>query len=294
MPPTPTSIHQPVLLNSVLAVLSPKRGDSYLDLTAGMGGHARAILDQTKSPTTAVLVDRDRFAIRQLDDLRASGAKIEQSDFATAGQRLVDSGQSFDLILLDLGVSSPQLDQAERGFSFQQSAKLDMRMDRGADLSAYEVVNSYSVADLTRIFVDWGEISPKLARRIANAILSSRPIETTTDLADLISRHCPRRGKTHPATRFFQAIRLEVNQELDQLGQILELLPKLLKSGGRVAIISFHSLEDRLVKQFLKEQFDQGLASQLAPLIKKPIFGAKEDVSNPRSRSAILRGAIKK
>lgn len=294
MPQTPTPIHQPVLLDSVLAVLSPERGDSYLDLTAGMGGHARAILDQTKSPEKAVLVDRDQFAIGQLDDLRASGAKVEQSDFATAGQRLVDLGQSFDLILLDLGVSSPQLDQAERGFSFQQTAKLDMRMDQKADLSAYEVVNRYPVADLTRIFIDWGEVSPRLAQRIADAIADNRPVETTTDLADLISRHCPRRGKTHPATRFFQAVRLEVNQELDQLDRILKLLPKLLKSGGRVAIISFHSLEDRLVKRFLKEQFDQGLASQLASLIKKPIFGAKEAVSNPRSRSAILRGAIKK
>lgn len=287
-------LHQPVLLESVLAILAPQPNESYLDLTAGMGGHARAVIARTQTPAGAVLVDRDQFAIDQLGDLVASGARVIKSDFAAASRQLAGEGQTFDLILLDLGVSSPQLDQAERGFSFQQTARLDMRMDQAAEISADQVINHYSVSELTRIFKDWGEVSPRLARRVAQAIVDNRPLATTTDLADLISRHHPRRGKTHPATRFFQAVRLEVNQELDQLSQALAVLPKLLRSGGRVAIISFHSLEDRLVKQFFKEQFDQGLASQLAPLTSKPILGAIEDDSNPRSRSATLRGAIKK
>ena len=287
-------LHIPVLLESVLFVLQPKVGDSYLDLTAGMGGHARAILARTEATCEAVLVDRDEFAINQLEDLGQSGAQLIRNDFLHASQQLIEQGRKFDLVLIDLGVSSPQLDQAERGFSFSKSARLDMRMDQSSPISAYEVVNTYPLRKLSQVFQDFGEESPKRATAIAGAIVKNRPLDTTTELADLIGSISKRRGKTHPATRIFQAIRIEVNQELMQLTSTLELLPKLLKPGGRLAIITFHSLEDRLVKRFLKDKFDQGLASQFVPISAKPIFGAINDDSNPRSRSAILRGAVKK
>lgn len=287
-------LHIPVLLESVLAVLEPKLGDSYLDLTAGMGGHARAILARTKAACEAVLVDRDKFAISNLDDLGKSGVQLIHSDFLQACQKLTGQGRQFDLILIDLGVSSPQLDQAERGFSFSKPARLDMRMDQSAPISAHEVVNTYPARKLSQVFQDFGEDSPKRATAIAGAIVKNRPLDTTTELANLIGSISKRRGKINPATKIFQAIRIEVNQELMQLTSTLEMLPKLLGPGGRLAIISFHSLEDRLVKRFLKEQFDQGLASQFVPISAKPIFGAINDDSNPRSRSAVLRGAVKK
>ncbi len=286
-------LHQSVLLKSVLDTLSPKQGEKYLDLTAGMGGHAREIFSLTKKYSQSVLVDRDPFAIGQLEDLKQNGVILINKDFLSASEQLVEEGKKFDMILLDLGVSSPQLDQAERGFSFNKEAELDMRMDSQSNLDAYRVVNKYSRDQLEKIFVDYGEIKPKIAKKVAREIAINRPILTTTILADVISRVVKRRGKTHPATVYFQAIRIEVNDELNQLQKTLSNLPKLLEPGGRLAIISFHSLEDRIVKQYFKAQFNLGLIGDLKPVNKKPILGSIEDVSNPRSRSAILRVAIK-
>ncbi len=291
---TKQKLHQPVLLNSTVNNLAPKKGDKYLDLTAGMGGHSKVILDFCENYQQSVLVDRDPFAISQLKQVFTNQTvEIINQDFFSASCQLVKEGRIFDLILLDLGVSSPQLDQAGRGFSFAKEAELDMRMDTRAELDAYRVVNKYRANQLEQIFVDYGEVKPKQAKRVADQIVRNRPILTTTKLAEVVGHCVKRRGKIHPATVYFQAIRIEVNDELNQLRQTLELLPQLLEPGGRLAIISFHSLEDRLVKQFFKNEFSKGLLSQLKPVTKKPILGSIYDAPNPRSRSAILRVAIK-
>ena len=272
-------LHVPVLLQASLRLLAPRPGDRYLDLTAGYGGHARAFLEQTQNYAGACLVDRDEFAIRKLAPLAEQGARLMHTDFASAAERLASAGERYDVIVVDLGVSSPQLDHDARGFSFMQAGPLDMRMDRRQARTAEQVVNTYS----------------RFAARIAAAIQAHRPITSTTQLAGIIlDQHHGRWQKTHPATRTFQALRIEVNQELRQVEQLLPRLPHLLRPGGRVGIISFHSLEDRLVKRFLKEQAHAGFEAELALLNKKPLSGATEDVHNPRARSAKLRAAVKK
>lgn len=299
-PPQPHSatqyeLHVPVLLQASLRLLAPRPGDRYLDLTAGYGGHAQAFLEQTKNYAGACLVDRDEFAIRTLAPLAEQGARLMHTDFASAAERLASAGERYDVIVVDLGVSSPQLDHDARGFSFMQAGPLDMRMDRRQARTAEQVVNTYSRAELVRIITQYGEEQPRFAARIAAAIQAHRPITSTTQLAGIIlDQHHGRWQKTHPATRTFQALRIEVNQELRQVEQLLPRLPHLLRPGGRVGIISFHSLEDRLVKRFLKEQAHAGFEAELALLNKKPLSGATEDVHNPRARSAKLRAAVKK
>ncbi len=291
----PQILHVPVLLESTIELLQPKLGENYLDLTAGYGGHASRILDITGNFTYSVLVDRDDYAIKRLKSLSDKGVKLIKSDFVNAAKQLTDEGQKFDLVLVDLGVSSPQLDQSDRGFSFTNSGPLDMRMDRSQDLTAEKLVNTASVSELTRIINQYGEEPIGLAKKIALAVANNRPLKTTGELAELIKQNY--RGKwkkTHPATRTFQALRIAVNDELKQVEDMLPYLPKLLKKGGRVGVISFHSLEDRLVKRFFKDQFDNGLEAELLPLTKKPIAGEIYDVHNPRSRSAKLRVAVKK
>ncbi len=283
--------HVPVLLEAVLDVLAPQSGETYLDLTAGYGGHASAILEITDNAAGMTLVDRDSHAIGCLQTLKEQGTQLIHQDFAGAATELADASKQFDMILLDLGVSSPHLDNAERGFSFQADAELDMRMDSRQELTAYTVVNEYSEAELTRVLRDYGE-EPR-ARQIAQAIIAQRPIRSTLQLAALVEEIYRRRGKIHPATRTFQALRIAVNQELTQLETTLPLLLQLLQPGGRVAVISFHSLEDRLVKSFFKTEAQKGYEAELQVLTKKPISGATHDVLNRRARSAQLRAAIK-
>lgn len=284
--------HVPVLLEASLDVLQPARGDRYLDLTAGYGGHAEAFLAQTESYDTAVLVDRDEFAISTLKRFADRGTRLLNTDFASAAQDLVEAGETFDLILVDLGVSSPQLDNASRGFSFQTDAPLDMRMDQRQAVSAADYLRRVSERDLADVLHRYGEEPIGAARRYAHAIVTKRP-RTTEELADaVLSAHHGRWQHTHPATRTFQAIRIAINDELGQIEQMLTTLPALLKPGGRVGIISFHSLEDRLVKQYLQEQTRAGYEAELALLTKKPRDGT-EDVHNPRARSAKLRAAVK-
>lgn len=291
---TPQQLHQPVLLERTLDLLAPKKGESYLDLTAGYGGHARAVIGAIGDAHLATLVDRDDFAIQNLEALQEAGARVLKKDYATAAAELKRAGETFDMILIDLGVSSPQLDIAERGFSFMHDGPLDMRMDQQSGVTAADICNKASEDELVRFLRDYGE-EPK-AHKIARAIMHNRPLTTTTQLADVILNDVfnGRRGKTHPATRTFQALRIAVNQELQQLAETLELLPDLLKPGGRVAIISFHSLEDRMVKRFLKQEHSAGYEARLQILTKQAISGATEDVHNPRSRSAKLRAAVKK
>jgi len=289
------ALHVPVLLESSLQLLDPKKGETYLDLTAGYGGHAKAFLEVTKNYDDAVLVDRDDYAIERLKPLSDQGAELIHSDFVTAAKQLQEKGRKFDIVLVDLGVSSPQLDQSERGFSFTNSGPLDMRMDRRQEISANTLVNRASKDELIRIITSYGEEPIGYARTITQAIVMARPLKTTEELADLIKQNY--RGKwkkTHPATRTFQALRIAVNDELRQVEELLPILPRLLNPGGRVGVISFHSLEDRIVKHFFKEQFEFGLEAELMPINKKPIQGATDDVHNPRARSSKFRAAVKK
>ncbi len=290
----PHDLHIPVLLDATLELLKPQKGESYLDLTAGYGGHAEAFLAKTEVQTSATLVDRDEYAIGKLSRFADNGVKLLHTDFVSAATELIEQGKTFDIVMIDLGVSSPQLDQSERGFSFKNSGPLDMRMDRRQELSAEKLVNTAKADELVRIIREYGEESPSQAKRIAAAIVKARPLKTTGELADLIAHEVRGKwGKIHPATRTFQALRIAVNQELQQVESILPLLPKLLKKGGRVGIISFHSLEDRLVKRYFAEQKAAGFEAELQILTKKPLDGATYDVHNPRARSAKLRAAVK-
>jgi len=275
--------------------MQPSKGESYLDLTAGYGGHASAFLAATGEYQTSVLVDRDSHTAAYLENLLTQGAQLLHLDFLAAAQQLIAEGRAFDLVVADLGVSSPQLDRAERGFSFSRPGPLDMRMDERQSLTAEQIVNTYSEDDLTSVIVRYGEEPKPVARRIAQAIAQARPLGTTAELAATIEHALRgRKGKIHPATRTFQALRIEVNDELTQIEHMLALLPQLLKKGGRVGIISFHSLEDRLVKRAFAEQTAAGYEAELTVLTKKPISGATDDVHNPRARSAKLRVAVKK
>ena len=288
-------VHVPVLLESVIDMLQPQPGDQYLDLTAGYGGHARAILAKTTNYSESVLVDRDAFALSHLQDLERQGARTMETDFVSAARQLIDEGKTFDMILADLGVSSPQLDRQERGFSFRLDGPLDMRMDRREERTAADIVNSYTEQELVRVITTYGEEPRGRAIKIAKAIVVNRSFTTTAELAETVKQAIGRTGsKHHPATRTFQSLRIELNRELDLVANILPLLPKLLNKGGRVAVISFHSLEDRLVKRFFKDQLDAGYEAELEMITKKPIDGSVSDVNNPRSRSAKLRAAVKK
>ena len=288
-------LHRPVLLEATLQQLAPCPNETYLDLTAGYGGHAAAILAKTLRYEDAVLVDRDRFAVSNLASFKNAGARVIQTDFVSAAQRLSQEKKQFDLILADLGVSSPQLDQAERGFSFMKNGPLDMRMDQTADISAESLINGSNSRDLEAIFIQYGELSPILARRYVTAILAMRPFYDTVSLANCIKDATPGAWqRRHPATKIFQALRIAVNQELTQIERLLPLIPGLLTSGGRVVVISFHSLEDRLVKQYFAQQQANGLEAELTVMTKKPISGDIYDAHNPRARSAKLRAAVKK
>jgi len=289
-----TETHIPVLLEQVLQYLAPKEGESYLDLTAGYGGHASAIIEMTNNPEGAVLVDRDPAAVKSLGQrFNKTGVEIIQKDFFEASKKLVAEGKQFDLILADLGVSSPHLNQASRGFSIQKDGPLDMRMDTTQELTAEKVVNTYSEAELVDILKRYGE-EPK-ARAISKLIVRERPIYTTNSLAALVSRAWPGHSKVHPATRTFQALRVAVNDELNLLRDSLPLWAnQLLAPGGRIVIISFHSLEDRIVKQAMVEYAGDRYDAILANLTKHPVSGTNtEIVFNPRARSAKLRAAVK-
>ena len=290
----PHDLHQPVLLEATLDLLNPQVGERYLDLTAGYGGHAAAFLERTGMQTSATLVDRDEYAIGKLSRFSENGVTLMHTDFVSATKELIEQGRQFDIVLVDLGVSSPQLDQGERGFSFKNGGPLDMRMDRRQKLTAEKLVNTMSTKQLTQIIKDYGEEPIGRARQIANAIARAKPLRTTEELAELIKQTIHGGWKkTHPATRTFQALRIAVNRELDQIEEVLPLLPRLLDTGGRLGVISFHSLEDRLVKSYFAEQKDSGYEAQLRILTKKPIDGATNDVNNPRARSAKLRVAVK-
>ena len=287
-------LHTPVLLSEVLAGLRPQAGESYLDLTAGYGGHAEKILDVTRNYKDSVLVDRDEFAAGYLaQKFQGTPPTIINTDFYSAVLQLLQCGRTFDMILADFGVSSLQLDRPDRGFSFRESGPLDMRMDRRQTLTASDIVNHYNARDLAEIFVKYGEETPGRAKMLATEIISHRPVTDTKQLADIIARKS-KHSRTHPATRIFQAIRIAVNDELGIIERTLSLLPRLMNPGGRLAIITFHSLEDRLVKDFMRAASSFGEESALAIETKKPIVATPAElVINPRARSSKLRVAVR-
>lgn len=287
-------LHIPVLLEQVLQYLAPREGDSYLDLTGGYGGHAGRVLEITKNPEHAVLVDRDINAIKVLKDRFAGqGVDVRQADFLSASQKLVEQGRQFDLILADLGVSSPHLNQASRGFSIAQDGPLDMRMDQSQSLTAADIVNTYSADEIADILKRYGE-EPK-SRQIASLITNNRPYQTTHQLAAVVAKAWPGHSRVHPATRSFQALRIAVNDELELLRKALPLwIDTLLAPGGRIAVISFHSLEDRIVKDSFKQAGGDRYDAMIQVLTKKPVLAEPNElVFNPRARSAKLRAAFK-
>lgn len=283
------------MVSEVLAYLAPARGDSYLDLTAGYGGHAGVIAEAIGEIDRMTLVDRDDYAVAVLAD-SFPGAEILHKDFASASAALVAAERQFDLILADLGASSPHFDTPVRGFSFSSEGPLDMRMDRRQQLTAADLINHATEAELARILYEYGE--EKQAKRIAAAVAAARPLHSTSQLAGVVANSYGRRfgrSRIHPATKTFQALRIAVNDELAQLATSLPLWQQLLAPSGRLAVISFHSLEDRLVKRFLAEHAGPTYDAQLELLTKKPIpAGATEIASNPRARSAKLRACRKK
>jgi len=284
--------HIPVLLEEVLQYLTPKKGDSYLDLTAGYGGHATAIFEKTKSAELSVLVDRDENAVTVLEQKFGGKTPVLQMDFQTASENLLGENRQFDVILADLGVSSPHLNEANRGFAISLDGPLDMRMDQTQELTAKTIVNNYSEVDIATIIHRYGE-EPK-SRQIARLIVQNGPFQTTTQLANIVRKAWPGHSRVHPATRTFQALRIAVNDELGLLERSLPLWIQLLKPGGRIGIISFHSLEDRIVKQFFKELGGDRYDATVHLLTNRPITASPNElVFNPRARSAKLRAAVK-
>ena len=292
--------HVPIMANEVIELLRIKNGGVYLDGTLGGGGHARLICERMGSGHL-IGIDRDISAIK------AAGERLNEFSIQLINDNYVNVkhliGTKLSGVLLDLGVSSHQFDEAERGFSYRYEAVLDMRMDRRSALTAHDVVNKYDFEELVRVLRDYGE--EKKASSIARKIISNRPIETTTQLVEVIkSAFSPKErfeGK-HPAKRSFQGIRIEVNDELSKLGQAISDLADMLESGGRLAIITFHSLEDRIVKNmFVKlatgcvcpKGFPVcvcGGESKFKVTTKKPIVPCDEEVrDNPRSTCAKLR-----
>ena len=306
--------HVSVLLRECIEALRIKPNGIYVDCTTGGGGHSLEIAKRLTDGGRLIAIDRDedalRAACRRLADF-ADRVTFVHSNYAMLQSVLADLGiPGVDGVLADLGVSSYQLDTAERGFSYMQDAPLDMRMDREQPLRAYDVVNTYSEEELRRILYDFGE--EKFARNIAANIVkkrSERPIETTLELAELVKASMPktaREGGHHPAKRTFQAIRIEVNSELSSIPPALDAAVHALNPGGRIAVITFHSLEDRLVKQKFAalssgctcpREFPVcvcGKKPVVRVITKKPVTAGEDELEvNPRSRSAKLRVAEK-
>ena len=306
-----TPRHVPVLLRECMENLRIRPDGIYLDGTLGMGGHSFEIASRLETGRL-IGIDRDETAIERAGRrLAPFGDRVSlvHGNFADAASILDSLGiEAVDGMLFDLGVSSPQLDERERGFSYMADAPLDMRMDTGAGLSAYELVNNWDEGRLNRILWDYGE--ERYARRITAAILRAReqrPIETTLELAELIRSAMPAaalREKQHPAKRSFQAIRIAVNDELGAVSAMLETAPDRLRVGGRLCVISFHSLEDRIVKSAIQARENGctcpreapvctcGFVRTLRSVSRKPILPSPEEIAeNPRARSAKLRVA---
>jgi len=306
--------HVPVLADEVREALAVQPGETVVDATFGAGGHSSLLLADLKGRGKLVAVDRDPTARSYFERLQrqAGGVSLRllRGDFGVVLPQLADNGVQADAILLDLGVSSMQLDRPERGFSYAADAPLDMRMDPSQELTAKEIVNGWQERQLTTIFRRYGE--ERYARQIARAIVRRRreqPFERSGELVDTIKASIPapaRFGEGHPAKRVFQALRIAVNDELVSLEEALPSALEMLRPGGRLAVISFHSLEDRIVKQFLRER-ERGCTCppdfpvcvcghepELRAIQRRPVRPSEAEVSrNPRSASARMRAAVK-
>jgi 16S rRNA (cytosine1402-N4)-methyltransferase len=302
--------HVPVLATELIDILDPHPGETAIDCTFGGGGHAALVAERIGGAGRLVAIDRDPTAEHRFADM-AEGLEAEsrfmRADFADALEALRDEGYVADVIYLDLGVSSLQLDAAERGFSYSYEAPLDMRMDPDAGPSAADLVNEWPEERLATVIRDYGE--ERHARSIAREIASRRPLGTTAELVEAIRAAVPpayRFGRGHPAKRTFQALRIAVNGELDSLDRALPAAWEVLRERGRLAVISFHSLEDRRVKRFLADRTRGcvcppelpvcvcGREPEAEPLTRRALAATPEEVErNPRSHSARLRGARK-
>ena len=290
--------HEPVMLSEVLELLNVRRGGVYIDATVGLGGHAAAILEASAPNGRLLGLDADPEALaaarRRLEPF-GDRCRLDQAWLDHAAAAAARHGFSaVDGVLCDLGVSSLQLDDPRRGFSFQQDGPLDMRLGPDAERSAAEIVNRYDESELADVIYQLGE--ERRSRRIARAIVERRPIRTTGQLAEVVQSAVgqgARRGgrrRLHPATHVFRALRLEANRELERLAAFLEAARGMLARGGRLAAIAFHSLEDRIVKRFIREASAAG--GGFRSLSKKPLRPRAEEVErNPRARSARLRAA---
>ena len=310
--PTETD-HVPVLAEEVVSLLDPRPGETIVDGTFGAGGHSSLLASRLRGDGKLIAIDRDPTVAPFFERFRRETgvkARLHHGEFSTVLQHLADNGVKADAILLDLGVSSMQLDRPDRGFSYAIDAPLDMRMDPGATYSARDLVNDGSERDLEDIFKRYGE--ERYARQIARSIVRRRaqqPFERTADLVEVIKGAIPapaRFGEGHPARRVFQALRIEVNDELGALERALPAALEMLRPGGRLAVISFHSLEDRIVKQFLRKQ-EQGCTcppdfpvcvcgstpTMRATPRRAVRPSAAEVARNPRAQSARLRVGTK-
>ncbi len=300
--------HKPVLYKEIIHALQPKSPGCYIDGTVGAGGHARGVLEACAPAGRLLGLDLDPQALALArETLAPYGKRVElaQASYDSLPEAMQNIGWDLvDGILLDLGVSSMQLDTPERGFSIQYEAPLDMRFDPGFGLTAAQLINSLPEADLAELLFKYGE-EPR-AKSIAKMIVESRPVETTTQLAEIAKRAYPGHSRVHPATRTFQALRIAVNDELAALEDVLPKATSALRPGGRLAVISFHSLEDRIVKDFIRQEskdkinppyeqlYEVERKAVLKEINRKPIIPDEDAVrNNPRARSAKLRVAEK-
>jgi 16S rRNA (cytosine1402-N4)-methyltransferase len=303
-------VHHPVMLKEVMAAMDLQDGYTVVDGTLGLGGYSEAVLESGKKVKVAAFdLDEEnlKFAQARLSK-HADSVTLIHDNFANLADALKAKGiVSINGLMLDLGLSSPQVDLAERGFSFAKDGPLDMRFDKTSGITAAEIINTYSLEELTKVFREYGE--EKSAYRIAKAIIAERKIkrfETTTDLAAFVEKLMGRRpGKKHPATLIFQGLRIAVNRELDSLEKALNNCLEMLEPKGKIAVVSYHSLEDRLVKNFFRDNSKEYvnlpgelhttyLEPKLTIVTKKPLIPTDEEISaNPRARSAKLRVAEK-
>jgi 16S rRNA (cytosine1402-N4)-methyltransferase len=288
------SLHQPVMRKEVIEVFDPGPNGVYVDATIGAGGHSEEILKHIGPRGVLIGIDRDDEALKMAEE-RLSDRRVvlKRGSFADMENMVHAEGiSSVDGVLFDLGMSMLQLKSPYKGFSFASDARLDMRMDRRQKLSAWDVVNRYPGKELEKILREFGE--ERLSKKIAAAITTRRQkksIDTCSELSAIVEGVYGGRGRLHPATRTFQALRIEVNRELDQLRSGLEATSRLLKRNGRLCVISYHSLEDRIVKHFLADSSRNGL---FRIITKKPLIPSADEMrSNPSSRSAKLRAAEK-
>lgn len=297
--------HYPVMLEEAIAALAPSGGDTVVDATFGGGGHSRKVLEHLGSSGTVIGIDRDPAAVQRASEIEDRRFTFIRGAYEDVLWRMVGEGKSIDAILFDLGLSSFQIEEARRGFSYIREGPLDMRMDPEAGVSAAEYLNSVEVEELVRVLVEYGDLTRGAARRVARKVVERRPLATTEELAEAVRAGLGWVEKGgNPAKRVFQAVRLRVNDELGELEGGLAAAERLLVPGGRLAAITFHSGEDRIVKRFIADRVGRCVCPPDLPVCvcgARPIFrkgtvkrpSQRELEENPRSASARLRHTVR-